>query len=161
MNLWLRGSVLTNPYYRTAFRVARVPREVVRHRTVVELIGRTRQLVNSGATAHTINGQAVRNTEINGAEQILLDPIQRVLAELLEHATEKPPLDRVRKLARAVARAMEPAKEQPVSSPNWKALELMAPDLIREFLNAVPSPDPSFGAMELETPPPFGRLIEE
>src|SRR5438552_697743 len=130
MNLWLCGSVLTNPYYRTPFRVARVPREVVRHRTVVELIGRTRQLVNSGASAYTINGQAVRNTEINGAEQILLDPIQRVLAELLEHATEKPPLETVRKLAREVARTMEPEAEQAASNVNWKVLELLVPDLI-------------------------------
>jgi hypothetical protein len=161
MSIWLRGSLLVNPYYRTAFRVARVPREVTRHRTVVQLIGQTRQLVNADPSAHSIGGDPVRASEINAAEQVLLDPVRRILEELLEHAAEKPPLERARQLLREAAGAME-APAGPAAGPlNWKALGLLGPALIDELLRTVPGPGPSFGALELDTPPPFGRLVKE
>jgi hypothetical protein len=128
---------------------------------VVQLIGQTRQLIHTDAQAYVINGEPVSDTQINAAEQVLLDPVRRVMEELLEHATERPPLERIRGLARDVAQMMQPLSEQDIGQSNWRALELLAPEIIREFLSKVPSGDPSFGAMELETPPPFGRLSEE
>lgn len=156
-NLWLRGS-LVNPYYRTAFRVARVPREVVRHRTLVQLVSQTRQLVETDPKAHSIGGLPVTSSEVNTAQQTLMDPQARILEELLEHATEKLPLEAIRKLAQEVAQAMD--AEGALSNPDIKPLELLAPTLIREFLTAVPGTGPSFGAVELETPPPFGQEEE-
>jgi hypothetical protein len=160
MNPWLRGSTLTNPYYRNAFRVARVPREIVRHRTIVQLVGQTRQLVNANSSSHVIGSQPVSNSEINTAEQILLDPVHRVLEELIEHAAERLPLERIRKLAKDASALMEPGPEPP-SPVNWKVLDLMGPAIIDAFLAAEPGPGPSFGALELEIPPPYGRHDKE
>lgn len=161
MNVWRRGSLTQNPYARTAFRVARVPREVVRHRTVVELIVQTRQLVGADPKAHTIGGRPVDLAEINAAEQVLLDPRKRILEELLEHATERPPLQRVRKLAREAAEAMASDGGGRLAVTNLSGLEPWVGRLVRQFLDGLPAPDPSFGALEMDVPPPFGDPAEE
>src|SRR4051812_33324190 len=100
MNVWRRGSPTVNPYDRTAFAVARVPREVTRHRTLVQLLGKARQVVRADPQAHVLPGGPVTESEINAAEQILFAPQKRIVEELLTHATEVPPLERVRQLAR-------------------------------------------------------------
>ncbi len=161
MNIWRRGSLSRNPYRRTAFRVARVPREVVRHRTIVELIGRTKRIVNTKPQEHTIDGKSVTLTEVNMAEQILLDPKQRILEELLEHSLEKPPLARVRKLAQEAALAMEIETVEQLPVTNLIALQVWASDLVQKFLGDAPDPDPSFGALELDIIPPFGNAGDE
>jgi hypothetical protein len=161
MSVWRRGSLSKNPYRRTAFRVARVPREVARHRTIVELIGRTKRIVHTMPQEHVIDGKQVTLTEVNTAEQILLDPKQRILEELLEHAIEKPPLERVRKLAAEAAHAMSIEKTEQLPITNLTALQAWAGDLVQKFLEDAPGPDPSFGALELDIIPPFGSAGDE
>ncbi|MGE0129089.1 MAG: hypothetical protein AB7U82_13505 [Blastocatellales bacterium] len=164
MNIWRRGLLTQNPYYRTPFRIARVPREITRHRTIVKLIGDTRQLVNRDPQSHRINGSPVTDAEINAAEPALTDPKRRIIEELLEHAAEEPPLGPVRKLAQEVAEAMAvDSPERP--SETWMvndlgALQGLATSLIRQFLEQAPQHSPSFGALELEIVPPFGRADE-
>ena len=68
MNVWRRGSLNKNPYARTAFRLARVPRETTRHRVMVQLIGRTKRIVSLDPKAHSIGGKPVTEAEINSAE---------------------------------------------------------------------------------------------
>lgn len=160
MNLWRRGSLTRNPYHRTAFAVAQVPREVVRHSILVKLLGQTRRIVNADPQAHTIQGEPVTGAEINAAEQILLDPRQRIVEELLVHATEKPPLEQVRQLAREVAEAMSVGSEA-VPVTNIAAFEGLAQYLVARFLAGAPSAELSFGALELDLVPPFGRPGED
>jgi len=154
--IWLRGSLAANPYHRTAFRVARVPREIVRHRTVVQLIGQTRQLIQSNPGAHSIGGEPVRASDVNTAEQVLLDPAQRVIEELLEHATEKPPIERLRRLLREVVAAMAVPDGDASPAQAIPALAELKASCVTAFLQNVPRPDPSFGGLELATPPAFG-----
>jgi hypothetical protein len=160
MNIWRRGPLTQNPYLRTAFRVARVPREITRRRTLVRLVNQTRHVVSIDPQAHTIRGAPVTMTKLNAAEQILLDPPQRILEELLEHAAEAPPLEQVRKLAAEATRAL--AEDGLTSAPvtNLRGLQLWAHSLAQQFLESVPGPDPSFGALELDIVPPFGHLEE-
>ena len=143
MNVWRRSSLSKNPYRRTAFRVARVPREVVRHRTIVELIGRTKRIVHTMPQEHTIDGKPVTLMEVNAAEQILLDPKQRILEELLEHTVEKPPLKQIQKLAEQAAHAMATEDTGQFSITNTTVLQAWASDLIEKFLEDAPGPDPS------------------
>lgn len=161
VNIWRRGSLLENPYVRNAFRVARVPREVVRHRTIVQLIGQTERIVNTDPTAHTIRGKPVSNAQINVAAQILLDPKQRILEEMLVHATETPPLERIRRLAADAAAAMAANDTGRLPVTNLEGLEPWAREMVRQFLDNIPGPDPSFGALELDLVPPFGRPGED
>lgn len=161
MNIWRRGSLTENPYYRMAFRVCRVPREIVRRRKLVQLIGRTRRIVNTDAQFHTIRGEPVTLAEINAAEQILLDPRQRILEEFLVHATERPPLEGVRKLAKEIAKVMAVDETERLPVRDLKGLQPWSQALVLEFLDSRAGPDPSFGAFELELIPPFGRPGEE
>ena len=155
MNPWRRGPLTRNPYHRTPFRVARVPREITRRRTMLQLINQTENLLGKG---HDIDNEPVSQAELNAMTQILLDARQRIVAELLEHATEKPPLERVRKLAREVAMAMTPEPEvAPLPITNLRVLDLWAQHLAHQFLDQMPMPDPSFGATELMLVPPFGH----
>jgi hypothetical protein len=158
MNPWMRGSILVNPYYRTAFKVARLPREVIRHRTVVRIIGQTRQIVETGG--HLVQSRPVSASEVNAAEQILLDPVSRVLEELLEHAAEKPPVELLRKLLKEAVDALAPNPEAPFDIKNVRSLDAWLPSLLAEFLEENPGPSASFGALELDIAPPFGREEE-
>src|SRR5262245_29141706 len=106
MNIWRRGPLTRNPYARTAFRVARAPRDTVRHRTIVQLIGRTRRIVTTNAQMHLVCGQPVSEAELNAAADILLKPQERILEELLEHAAERPRFEQAQKLARRAAEAI-------------------------------------------------------
>ncbi len=161
MNVWRRGSLTENPYYRTAFRVGRVPRDVVRHRTVVQLLGQTRRIVAADPQAHTVHSEPVTDAMLNAAEQVLLDPKQRIVEELLEHAPEEPPLERVRQLAQQAAALLAADDDGPPVPGNLEVLRPWAGALVEQFLEAVPGPDPSFGALELDLVPPFGRPGEE
>jgi hypothetical protein len=161
LNIWRRGSLLENPYTRNAFRITRVPREVVRHRTIVQLIGQTKRIVNTDPSAHTVKEKPVMIAQVNVAEQILLDPKQRILEELLTHATEMPPLERVRRLAADAAAVMAVSDTERLPVTNLGCLEPWALAMARQFLDSIPGPDPSFGALELDFVPPFGRPGEE
>jgi hypothetical protein len=162
MNPWRRGPLTRNPYARTPFRVARVPREVTRRKTLLQIIGQTENLLSAG---HEVGGEPVTQAELNATAQVLLDAKQRILAELLEHATERPPLERVRRLAREAAETMaaeteSPTPEADAATPcfrNLRALDIWAQHLAQKFLEQADAPDASFGAFELTPVPPFGR----
>jgi GTP1/Obg family GTP-binding protein len=159
MSLWRRGPLDKNPYLRNAFRVARVPREVTRHRVLVQLIDETKRVARD-PEAHRIAGQPVTETEINAAEQVLLDARQRIAEELLAHAAERPPLEELRKLARQATQSLTGEERGKLVVKDLRRLEGWITALARRFLAALPGPDPSFGAWELNLPPPFGKPEE-
>lgn len=161
MNLWRRQPLTENPYYATAFRVARVPRETDRHRTIVQLIRQVRQIIKAEPGAHVIRGVPVSEAAVNAAEQILSEPHQRILEELLTHATERLPLARVRKLAAEAAQAMASEPGGPLPVKNLRALDSWARAAFAQFLDDAPAQDPSLGALELDLIPPFGRAGKE
>jgi hypothetical protein len=160
VNIWRRGALEQNPYARTKFRVARVPREVVRHRTVVNLINQTRQIVRGDPAAHAIRGIPVTAAEVLVAEQVLLDPRQRILEELLHHATERLPMERTRELAGEAANLLGADDPGPLSVTKPEALRILATEIGRLCYESAPAPTPSLGSLELELPPPFGRQEE-
>lgn len=158
MNPWRRSSLTHNPYSRTAFRVARIPREITRRRTLVQLISQTDNLIDTHPRAHTIDGTPVTRAELNAVGKILLDPRQRIVEELLEHATESLPLADVRKLSAEVTEAMQVESSAPLPLTDLRVLEGWVRSLLQQFLVDTPPVDPSFGALELELIPPFGCL---
>ncbi len=160
MNIWRRGSLSKNPYYRTAFCVARVSCETTRHRTIVQLIGQTRRIVNTNLQAHMIKAEPVSDAEINTAEQILLDPKQRIVEELLQHTTEKPPLARIHRLVKKVTESMTSENIEQLPVTNFGGLQTWARSLVHQFINGKSDTKSSFGAFELNVAPPFGDLTE-
>lgn len=158
MNTWRRGAIDQNPYTRTKFRVARVPREVVQHAMMVGIIGQTRQIVNHDPKAHSIGGVPVTTADVLVAEQALLDPRQRILEELLHHATERLPMARVRELAGKSAEILAADDPGPLPVTKPAALRVLAAEIVRLCNERAPLPPPSLGALELELPPPFGHM---
>jgi len=160
MNIWRGGSLTENPYVRNAFRVARVPREVARRQTLVQYIGQTRAMISADPGAHRIRGESVTHEELNQAEAILLSSDQRILEELLTHATESPQISRLRRLAKEAAAAM--AVGQDALGPiDPRILHPMLLDIVRLYLPEIPGAEASLGALELELPPPFGWQEKE
>ena len=158
-NVWRRGPITQNPYVRTAFRITRVSRETARRAAVVQRIGQTKRMVETIPGAHKIAGEPVVLADVIAAEQLLLDPAQRVPEELLHHAAEKPPTDYARRLAQQAADAMRAetgtnADESAVAAAAGIAL---ARYVVGQFLGAGDGPDLAFGALELTIEPPFGR----
>jgi len=155
MNVWRRGPLAQNPYLRTAFRVCRVPREITRRPTLLQMLTQTRNVTRADPTAHTIDGQPVTQEQLNVAEKILLDPTRRIAEELLHHATRTLPLKQVRELAERCARAMLEETPDAAAGVNLRGLESWLADLVAQ---GVAASDPSFGALELTLDPPFGPL---
>ena len=156
MNIWQRQSITQNPYYRTAFRVTRVPRKEIAFKKVARLSNRTRSIIDVDPKAHSINGEPVTLAELNSAEQILFDPRQRMEEELLEHAAETLDLDYVSSLAAAAAESLAPGGGAPPTA-NLAGLLPWLDQLFPEYLESAPAGEASFGALELRNPPPFGR----
>ena len=155
MNVWRRGPITENVYLRTAFRVCRVPREVTRRRTLVQMLNQTRNVIRADPTAHTVASQPVTQEQLNLAEKILLDPDQRIQEELLHHATRELPQERLRKLAERCARAMAERTPDDEKAPSLRGIESWLSELIGQSCQTL---DPSFGALELTLDPPFGPL---
>lgn len=108
MQLWHRSSVRRNPYYETAFRLARVPSDVTDPTLVAEIISQTRQLMEADPAAHHVLGKPVRASEVNQAELILLDSVKRALEELIEPADRPQDPDTLSELQREAAELLEP-----------------------------------------------------
>jgi hypothetical protein len=140
--------------------VARLPREIVRHRTIAQLIGQTKRIVNVDPEEHTIGGRAVTEAEINQAEQVLFDPARRIAEELLEHAAERHALDDVKQLENEVASALRGNDALPLPVTNLRGLLSWSQSIVRQFLDEAEQPDPGFGALELDLVRPFGAREE-
>lgn len=156
MNLWRRGTLSRNPYARTAFRVARVPREVAKHRAVVLLIGQTKRIVSADPRAHALGGEPVTLAELNAAAQILLDPVQRIREELLEHSCESLALDHLRSMLREISETMGPGRREGATV-SLAATMPSADTFVLELLHGADAADPRLGALELDVVPPFGN----
>jgi hypothetical protein len=158
VSVWRRGPLGQNPYARTAFRVSRVGREIVRHRVVVEQLGQTMRVVRADASAHVVLGKAVTTEELNWAEKILTDPPRRLEEELIEHAAEPGPAALLRKLDRRASELMASLRAPAAKKPAF--LRAHARGLAARILAVLPAVEGSFGALELELVPPFGALDE-
>ena len=122
------------------------------------MIAQTRNVVRADPDAHRLDGRPVTLEQLNAAESILMDPQQRVIEELLHHAAERLPLEHLRKVLRRCHEALG-APSTPVDrAVDLRKLESLLEHLLRLYLDAVPAPDASFGALELNLPPPFGLL---
>lgn len=161
MNIWRRANLERNPYYRTVFRVTRVPRNITRRNQVVALLGQTKRVVTMAPQEHTIQGERVTTAELNSAEQTLLDANQRILHELIHHAAERLPPEPVRELAAEVARRLAGDGAGAEAVTNLKSLALLAEHLVTLAVEAEPDDHLSFGALELELSPPFGPIEDQ
>ncbi len=161
MNLWRNGPIYQNPYYRTAFRIGRVPREMSRHRTLVKCIGQTRKIVNNTPDRHVVNGEPVSMAELNSAEEILLDPLRRIREELLHHATEPPPIQRIKQLAEQILESLSEVADNPLEIRDFSWIDEWTAHLSERSLDDQPLTEQAFGPDELEIAPPFGKPDEE
>ncbi len=160
VNPWRRGPVTVNPYRQNAFRIARVTREMVQQRTLVQRVTETRNIIRTDAMAHTVGGEPVTHEQLNTAERTLLTPEERILEELLQHRAERPPVSHIRKLLTQLTESSDDQASSSDGVRNHRLFELLMNHLVLRFLDTVESPDPSFGAMELSIDPPFGPPAE-
>jgi hypothetical protein len=156
-NIWKRMSLEKNPYYTTAFAVARVPRETCRKRTVEKIIGQTRRIVNNEAQEILVGGKAVDEADLNWAFEILLNSETRMMEELIHHATERPPLEKIRKKLGEVDRMLEGEVDGEEQNP-MPCVEGLGREALRAFVAEERAENTAFGAAELEETPPFGHF---
>ncbi len=156
MNVWMKKAITDNPYYRTAFRLTKVSRELVQHKTVVKQISRTKTIIDVNPQAHVINGQEASHAEINAAEEIIMNPEKRMYEELLEHASEKLNMKAIKNLIEEINILLEPdaLDELQISSLNF--LKAWAQHLMLEYVENTQEETASFGYLEMKVIPPFG-----
>ena len=159
MNIWMRGPVTQNPYVRTAFRVAMLPREVVRRPSLVKRIAASRNLVAAAPGTNSIRGVPVTLEEMSAAETTLLKPEDRILEELLVHETESRDLRKVRALLAEVREAMSVPDDAPVSV-RPDALRPFVRELEKQAFDQLPAVESGLGSLETGITPPFGETKE-
>jgi hypothetical protein len=157
MSIWSRESLDENPYYYTAFRIARVSRETTRHKVIVKRVGSTRRIIDRDPDQHQIQGKAVTEADVNVAEQVLVDAHRRIEEELIEHAAEELPLKQLHALSQRAAQAMAVNEQIQLPVTNLEALRPWAARVVEQFLDGQPASSALFGALELDIVPPFGR----
>lgn len=155
MSIWRREPLTENPYLRTAFRIAKAPREAIRRLTLARLIQQAKQVAVNTPEARSIMGRPVTPEDVNAAEGILLKPEQRILEELLVHSTEGQSQKRLRKLAQQTTAAIRGPMEDP-TPPDHQGLRLLMRDLVAQQVAHAAQVDPFFGVAELDLIPPFG-----
>jgi hypothetical protein len=155
MQLWRRGSLRRNPYYETAFRLARVPSEVTDPALVAEIISQTRQLMEADPAAHKVLGETVGASAVNQAELILLDPVKRSLEEIIEPAEPSGDPDTMSGLQREAAALLEP-KPGPVRLTNPALFARWFGQVWAEARLGESVSDGALGVSELEIIAPWG-----
>lgn len=148
MNPWRRGTATSNPYHRTAFRIAGVAREVTSRRTLAKQLQQLKYGLQRDPDALTIQGVAVTETDLNLAERILLDPGSRQVEALLYHATENPTHELQTVAREAVRRLSPPPGPYALTDVRW---------LLGWLAGQPDEPALALGALELTIPPPFGE----
>lgn len=157
LNLWRRGPLNRNPYRHTAFRLARVPREIADRAMVVELVAQVRQVSEMDPESHRVDGRPVSASEVNQAELTLLDPQKRVLEELLEHGFPSVARDRLAALANEAASRLSPSDNSPRPWIRTEAMSAWLADAFAEDVSRDPGVSSRVGAAEVDLIPPWGR----
>lgn len=157
INLWRRGPLNRNPYRYTAFRLARVPREVTDRGMVVELVAQVRQVSEMDPESHRVDGRPVAASDVNQAELTLLDPQKRVLEELLEHGFPGKARERLATLAAEAAGRLAPSDSGPRTWARKEALGAWLAEAFAEELAKDPGISSRVGAAEVDLIPPWGR----
>lgn len=162
MNLWRRSPIDTNPYRRTAFRVARLPREMMDRSAVVESVAQVRQLQELDPEAHRLDGTVVGASLLNEAELILLDPRKRLLEEFLEHPDETAGNRAghegvIRSLCAEGLALLEVPGGSSGTWSNWVTVNAWIREVARSHLSESFGSEISLGAAELELASPWGK----
>jgi len=158
MKIWNIESITINPYHKTAFKIARVSREIENHRAMVQLIGQTKRIIKHDPKSHQVNNQPVNESQINKAESILLNPKKRIIEELLFHATESQPINHVTKSYSDIKKLLNINKDSNFLLQNTQFLKSFGKYFATRFVEEKQLPHLSFGALEMRIVPPFGNI---
>lgn len=154
------GPITINPYRRTVFRIAMMPREVVDRAAIVGYLAEARDIAGLAPDSNRILGEPVTLEEINDAESVLLKAGERIGHELLAHATERLNLDRVRQLETDVSTAIAQCAAADLTA-RRRALTPILLDFMRTYLDREAASQPWIGALEMDLAPPFGGAERE
>jgi hypothetical protein len=154
-NIFRREDLALSPYRRTAFKALGLTANQVDRASIVHAAEARRQAVTHVPGYHQLGGRPLTLADINRAEEALLDPNRRVIEELLEHAPEQPVVDQLQVMA---SRLEAPDWPVPFRAPRQPGiLALVAQELVRNQLLALPSPDLPPFPIDTSPIPPFPR----
>jgi hypothetical protein len=153
-NIWLKGSVKTNPYYETAFQALGISRDVVSRAEIGQKVEEKRQAVRLMPGFFKLGERPLTDPDVTQAGQILADPTRRMLEELLVHKPETLPVD---ELDRLEARLPQPDWPEELPPPrHLRFLLRVIQEMALDALANLPPVDPPPFPINLDTIPPFG-----
>jgi hypothetical protein len=153
-NIWLKGSLSTNPYYENAFQIAGLWRDVV-DRLLIQtaIVNRKQGLRVMGPEHYPLGRRFLESNDLNLAEDILLDANRRILEELLEHAPEHLPTGQIE---RFLARLTVPPPVGELTIRHLVFMERVVQALAQELLVNLPVADVPPWPIDLTPITPFG-----
>jgi hypothetical protein len=133
-----------------------VGREVIRHKTMVQLIGQTRKIIRTSPEHHSIKRVPVTSAELNQAEKILLDQKLRMAEELLHHAVCPSPKKQLKELNQRVRGILAETADQTPEAEDFSWVNELSQILCERFLDGQRQIEITAGPLELEIVPPLG-----
>lgn len=153
-NIWLRGSIQTNPYDETAFQVLGISRDVVSRLEIGQKVEERRQAVRLMPGFYRLGARPLTDPDITQAAQILADPTRRMLEELLAHKPETLPVEELERLQTRL-----PQPDWPEELPPPRHLQFLVrviQEMALDYLSKLPPVTAPPYPVNLDTIPPFG-----
>ena len=152
-NIWLKGSVKTNPYHETTFQALGITRETISRVEIGQKVEERRQAVRLMPGFFQLGERPLTNTDITQAAQILADPTRRILEELLTHKPEVLPVDELERLQPRL-----PQPDWPEELPPPRHLQFLIrviQEMALDYLTKLPPVNVPPYPVNLDTIPPF------
>ena len=153
-NIWNRGSVTINPYHENAFKAIGMRRDVVAPDQVSQKVEERRQAVQVLPGVFKFAGRELTQADITRARQVLFDPNQRMVEELLEHQPEVFPGDDLERILTHLAAPDWPQEPPPLRSLAF--LLRVVQDLAVQFAGDLPPIEVPPYPVDTTPIPPFG-----
>lgn len=153
-NIWLRGSIQTNPYDETAFQALGINRDVVARLEIGQRVEERRQAARLMPGFYRLGERPLTDPDVTQAAQILADPTRRILEELLVHKPEALPLEELERLQTRLPQPDWPEELPPPRHLQFlvRVIQEMALDTLAQLPPVGVPPYP----VNLDTIPPFG-----
>lgn len=160
-NIWKKGPLTTNPYYETAFQALGITRDVTARSEIAQKIEERRQAVAHVPGYYRLGKRALTQADVAKASQILLNPTERILEELLEHQPETPQTEALERFKSRLPPMPPDWPESPPPPQHLRFLLLAVQEYAREYLDSLPPVEVPAFPVDLRPIPPFGWLEEE
>lgn len=155
-NIWIKGSVLTNPYHETAFQLLGITRDITSRKIIAQKMEDRKQAIRTMNGFYRVGNRPLTEADVTHAGSILFDPVARAFESVLEHKPESLHLDALKRFGENLKMPIFPEKRPSIC--HLKGLAHTMRELALDYIDKLdPVEIPPF-PLVLRPVPPFGSI---